>query len=79
MPSELIGHGWVNAIAKEDRKRLVENWQKAVDEDRELIDEFRFVTPDGERIPATVHSYKMVGRDNDTIGYLGICHIEKGD
>jgi len=79
MPAELMGHGWVNAIAIKDREQLVENWEKAVRQDRELIQTFSFQTPTGELIPATVHSYKMVGRDNDTLGYLGVCHIEEGE
>lgn len=74
-PHELMGHGWVNAIAKVDRERVVTGWNIAVSEDREFADEFSFETPEGEIIPCRVVSYKMINRSKDTIGYLGICHI----
>lgn len=76
MPSELMGHGWVNAISRKDRERVVTGWNEAVIEDREFVDEFSFQTPDGTLIPTRVISYKMTDRNKGTIGYLGVCRID---
>jgi hypothetical protein len=66
-----MGHGWVNAIAKEDRERVGDGWHTAIDEDREFDLEFNFATPEGTIIPAHVRSYKMKDGNNKTVGYLG--------
>ena len=79
LPSELMGHGWVNTLAVFDRDRVVANWEKAVKDDREYKDSFSFQTPDGAIIPVTVSSYKMVTRSNETLGYLGICQVLEGE
>jgi PAS domain S-box-containing protein len=69
---ELLDHGWVNTIAKEDRDRVVKEWYDAVEEHREFSLNFNFESVDGTIIPASVVSYKMINPDDgNTIGYLG--------
>jgi len=69
--AELLGSGWVNVIALEDRETVVAAWYKAVKEDREFDMAFRFQTPDGVTFPVHCRSYKMIDRHGDPIGYLG--------
>lgn len=71
---ELLGKGWVNGIASDEREGVVSEWYKSVEEDREFEMDFSFQTPDGIMIPITCRSYRM--RDQSTgriIGYLGHC------
>jgi len=70
---ELLGSGWVNVIAIEDRETVVASWYKAVKEDREFDMEFNFRTPDGVSFPIHCRSYKMTDRFGEPIGYLGSC------
>ena len=74
-PAELIGHGWQNAIAQEDRKGLVEEWYAAVLEDREFVRDFSFETPSGRKIPVKVRSYKIPNADGVSMGYLGYVKV----
>lgn len=71
LPSELMGHGWQNAIAQEDREAVVDGWYKAAKEDREFIMDFNFETPDGQLIPAKVRSYRMTDSRGVTVGFYG--------
>jgi PAS domain S-box-containing protein len=71
LPSELMGRGWQNAIAQEDREEVVEAWYSAAKDDREFVMDFKFETPDGELIPAKVRSYKMTDSKGETIGFYG--------
>lgn len=71
LPQELMGHGWVNAIARDHRDRVMKGWYDAVDEDREFEMKFNFSTPDGDEFPALVRSYKMTDSRGNAIGYLG--------
>lgn len=76
-PTELYGHGWQNAISREEREYVQDAWYKSVQEDRELVLDFNFETPDGIKTPATVRSYKLVGDKGEVIGYFGKIEIKK--
>ena len=71
LPAELLGHGWVNAIAASDRDRVTQGWYTSTQENREFDMDFSFATPEGVKIPARVRSYKMKDESNKTLGYLG--------
>lgn len=68
---ELLGHGWVNAIAPDYRERVTESWYNSVAEDREFEMSFEFATPDGDTFPVILRSYKMRDPRKATIGFLG--------
>ena len=70
-PVELYGHGWQNAVSPEERADIVSEWYAAVQEDREVVLDFHFQTPLGEKVPARVRSYKMKGADGKTLAYFG--------
>jgi len=70
---ELLGRGWVNGIAVEDRDAVVSEWYKSVEENREFEMNFNFQTPDGEVFPVTCRSYRMRSSNGKIIGYLGHC------
>lgn len=76
-PSELYGHGWQNAIAKDQRDYVTKSWYRAVEESRELILDFSFETPDGIKTPATIKSYKLADEHNNVLGYFGQIHLKK--
>lgn len=71
LPSELMGHGWQNAIAQSEREHVVNEWQTSVKEDREFTLDFNFETPNGSLIPCKVRSYKMTDPGGKIIGYYG--------
>ena len=74
---EIMGHGWVNAIAADERDAVVAEWYKSVEEDREFSMEFNFETPTGDKTKAKVRSYKMVDSKGDVLGYFGNCTLVK--
>ena len=71
MPVELLGSGWINAVAPAHRDRVTESWHNSVAESREFDMKLSFQTPDGDEFPAWVRSYKMATPCGDTIGYIG--------
>ena len=73
--SEILGHGWQNAIAEEDREKVVAEWYKSVKENREYSQEFRFETPDGVQTRCKCRSYKLVDSRGELLGYWGNCTI----
>ncbi len=78
-PSELMGHGWANAVAHEHRDYIVNSWYEAVKENREFTAKFNFETPDGKIIPARLRSYKMTDGKKETIGFMGTIILNSND
>lgn len=69
-PAEVIGYGWFNVIAPEDREIVMKNWKDSVSQDIEYFTEFNFITLEGTRIPVKFSSYKMINKQNVSIGYV---------
>lgn len=73
--SEILGHGWQNTIAQDDRERVVTEWYNAVEENREFILDYSFETPEGEKTLVRGRGYKLVDSKGDLLGYWGNCQI----
>lgn len=71
-PSEVNGTGWVNTIADRDQARVIGEWQKAIDEEREFEAEYMIKTPDDSRCHVAVRTYKMVGSEQEALGFMGV-------
>ena len=73
-PDQLLGHAWHNAICPTVKDETIEEWQKAIDENRELVGhDTEFITPAGLCFRVRCSSYKMRDHRGSTIGYIGIC------
>ena len=73
--SEILGHGWQNVISQEDREKVVAEWYKSVEENREFSMDYNFETPDGEKTLVKGRGYKLVNSKGDLLGYWGNCTI----
>ena len=71
-PDEVKGSGWINTIAHRDRERVVDAWDKAIEEGREFEEKFLMITPDDQRCEVSVRTYKMDDKDNGHLGFLGM-------
>jgi PAS fold. len=70
--NEMMGHGWVNAIAPECRKNFKLMWDKSVALGAEFDEDVWYIKPDGvTRYKVHVHAYIIQNRDGGPAGYLG--------
>ncbi len=69
---QALQNGWLNAVHPDDRQRVAENWQKAVQAESLSCSEYRFLV-NGERI-VWVSGQAVPQRDESgkLIGYIGI-------
>lgn len=71
--NELRGYGWVNAIASEDRDRVIFEWDLAVKQNREFTSKYYIINTNDQRVLVLCHTSMIYGK-NDTItnfiGYL---------
>jgi PAS domain S-box-containing protein len=78
-PNEILGHGWINMIATEDRERVHKEWDESIADAREFELEYNYATPEGERVKVLSRTIKMVSANGATIGFFGIAKkIEDG-
>ncbi|OFX83804.1 MAG: hypothetical protein A2W99_03050 [Bacteroidetes bacterium GWF2_33_16] len=68
---EAKGKGWLNAVYPDDKNRLAEEWQNALENNSPSVVEYRFLRPDGT---ISWVSGKAVPQKDDSgklIGYIG--------
>lgn len=66
----ILGHGWKNVIAQEDRERVVHNWESCVKDGRDSEDTYHIIDSSGKKIKVFTAACKT-GR----FGYVGAVKI----
>jgi PAS domain S-box-containing protein len=69
--AEALGIGWLNAVHKEDRERLLAGWEKATQHHEASKSEYRFVRPDGTIAWVIGQAVPERNSDNQIVGYIG--------
>ena len=65
-PDEVKGSGWIESVAPQDLSRVVQEWNAAINEERECKFEYTLVSCD-EDVQVCARTYKM---DNGFLGML---------
>ena len=68
---ESLGDGWINAIHPDDRQRVRAEWDRSIQEARDFLQEFRFLTPDGKVSWVWARSAAIYSATGEIIGYVG--------
>ena len=68
---ESLGNGWINAIHPDDRQRVRAEWDKSIQEKRDFLQEFRFLTPQGRVSWVWARSAAIYSATGEIIGYVG--------
>lgn len=65
------GYGWISAIHPDDRERVMNEWDRAVQYQRQSISEYRFQTK--EQVITWILGHAQAERDQngDVLGYVG--------
>lgn len=69
---ELVGSGWINAVAVSDRERVLEAWRDAVTEARDLDDVFQLIDNEENVAPYHLHAARLLGPSGRLLGYYGV-------
>lgn len=70
-PEEARGQGWVKALHPEDRERVYQEWQRAVETEQEFSGEYRFQTPEGKVTWVAGRGVAFRNDKGEIIGHLG--------
>lgn len=87
LPSELLKFNWVNAIAEEDRDRVMSEWLTAVEQRREFNSHYSVLHTSGEKIPVYARTFPLYGIERKVInnsattviGHIGLVTIDDHD
>ena len=69
MPDEIMGTGWIGCVHLDDRVKVENEWNAAVEGGREYRQLYKFITPTGESI--SVVSEAVILRDDRTQVMIG--------
>jgi len=70
----LLGNGWKNVIAPEDRERVIQNWESCVKDGRDSEDTYSIIDTRGEKTKVFTAACKT-----GKFGYVGALKILKSD
>ncbi len=65
------GRGWMGVIHPDDLGRVVAEWTRASEEDREFVLEYRYLRPDGEVVWIVGRAIAIRDEHGEVVSYLG--------
>jgi PAS domain S-box-containing protein len=71
---EVIGAGWISAVAPEDRREVSEEWKLAVEQEREFVAEYSLLDVDGFRHPVRTRAVPLRLSDGGLLGFVGFVY-----
>jgi PAS domain S-box-containing protein len=66
-----LGRGWMSVIHPDDLGRVVAEWTRASEEDREFVLEYRYLRPDGEVVWIVGRAIAVRDEHGEVASYLG--------
>ena len=68
---EAMGHGWFQAVHKDDLEALIQGWEQASNSHVTSFSEYRFVRPDGSVAWVMGKAVPELNIRNEVVGYIG--------
>jgi len=68
---EVLGNGWLAAVAEDDQERVFEHWKRCVLDKLPYQEQYRVVPPDGTPWYAYTQSWPVITDDNRLLCYVG--------
>ena len=68
---EALGHGWINAVHKDDREQLINGWSNNVTGQHNSFSAYRFVRPDGSISWVMGNAIPETNTKGEVVGYVG--------
>ncbi|MGA7935956.1 MAG: PAS domain S-box protein, partial [Kovacikia sp.] len=68
---QAIGAGWVKALHPDDQQRVFEEWQAALQNNREFILEYRYLHPDGTIVWVSGRAIALRDQAGQVSGFIG--------
>ena len=69
--TDLTGWNWLNVVHCEDRHSVLQDWEQAIQHEREWYREYRVTRPDGTEIQVISVGHPLFGGDSKLRGYIG--------
>jgi len=69
--SEMLGNGWINSVHEDDRDRVSDAWESAIEDKTNFFLHYKMVNASGEAIPVIGEAFKLTNPSGDVLGYMG--------
>lgn len=71
--NEALGFGWSSAIHKDDKDRVLKEWQEAMFSKKDFICDSRFINKQGKVTWLSTKAIALYNSNNNIFGYIGTC------
>ena len=68
---EIQGQGWVHIFPHDERPIVNDEWQSAIENERDFDMEVNIRKPDGQINRVHAHGFRKIGADGRILGYMG--------
>lgn len=75
---DLLGKGWVNSVSYKHRYSVIDEFDEALDQQREFHLQFDMVRQDGSEMRVEMKTTKMVDHQGKQLGFFGTIHEIEG-
>jgi PAS domain S-box-containing protein len=70
-PGDILGYGWVNSLAPENRDIILDRWSEALEQHREFAETVSFRRPDDTRVSLQVRALPIL-MDGKVAEWVGV-------
>lgn len=74
--SDAQGDGWINAIWPEDRKHIYEEWEAAIEQERDFSHDLRMKRADGSPVWVSCTARVMKDVQGKVVGWYGVINMK---
>lgn len=75
--NELLGNGWINSIHEDDRKRVADEWNRAVENEVNFYLHYRLVDTNGKIINVIGEAFRLTDAVGTLLGFMGCITVVK--
>lgn len=75
LPGDLMGRGWINVIAEDQRDKIKKDWYQAAKENRSYEATLVMQTSKGKKFKAYVRSQRMLSDSKVLLGFIGYIYV----
>jgi len=73
--SEMLGNGWINSVHEDDRERVSNEWENAIEGQTNFYLHYRLKNASGEDISVIGEAFKLTNPNGEVLGYMGCITI----
>lgn len=73
---EILGRSWVSVIHEDDREKVAQEWDDAIEQKRDFDLSYRWVSSDGRTIHIHAKANRLLDQSSRILGWVAFVHVD---